>query len=88
MQEAINSFITQRTNKISTSLNDDPVYFKCDKEEKEIIKQLYIFLPENYKHLISDLNDITNYKIAIEEEIIYKEGICDGIKIGIGLVKL
>lgn len=80
MKDAIENLVHQRTNDICKIIRENEEFSECDKKETELLTTLENMANEEEQKLISELNDVVNYKTAICEEVMYREAFKDGIQ--------
>lgn len=80
MKQAIENLVHKRTDDICKKINKNEEFIECDRKEHELLEVLENNISREEKEIVSELNEIANYKTAICEEVMYKEGFKDGIK--------
>lgn len=80
MKQAIENLVHKRTDDICKKINENEEFIECDRKEHELLEELENNISSEEKKIVSELNELVNYKTAICEEMMYKEGFKDGIK--------
>jgi hypothetical protein len=79
-EEKMNEIISEKAAEISGNIIINSEYKKQKEIEMKLLNAIRDLLPDDKKHLIIELNDVSNYMSTIAEGLMYKYGLKDGIK--------
>ena len=82
LRNAFNAMIQERVEEIGSKvLLNHEEYTKVCHECDELYQKIRAILPEEYKSMLFDLDLKTSYLQAIAEDIMYEQGLKDGIEL-------
>lgn len=81
-REAFNAMIQERTEEVGSKvLMENETYRKSGEDSDKLFRQIKDLLPDEFKPLIFELDRLMCYQQAIAEEVMYEQGIKDGIEL-------
>lgn len=82
IEQSFQSFTCNRTTQISNFfVSTDPEYINLSKKSLEYYEQIASYLPDEAKHLLSELDDSLNRLQSIVDDSLYLQGVKDGVQL-------